>query len=84
MLSYQEEYALSLVNPNDRLFLYLESHSKADVNRLRSYFPSDKKFDGRVAVLRLVYEIDPEIPFLAKYPSSTLAGDSPLLWLREL
>ena len=33
---YQEDYALSLVNPNDRLFLYLESHTKADVNRLRS------------------------------------------------
>jgi serine/threonine protein kinase len=72
VLSYQEEYALSLVNPNDRLFLYLESHTRTDVNRLRSYFPIDKKFDGRVAVLRLVYEIDPEIPFLAKFPSSTI------------
>ena len=72
VLSYQEEYALSLVNPNDRLFLYLESHSKADVNRLRSYFPADRQFDGRVAVLRLVYEIDKEIPFLAKFPSSTV------------
>jgi serine/threonine protein kinase len=72
VLSYQEDYALSLVNPNDRLFLYLESHTKADVNRLRSYFPIDKKFDGRVAVLRLVYEIDREIPFLAKFPSSTV------------
>ena len=72
VLSYQEEYALSWVNPNDRLFLYLESHTKADVNRLRSYFPADRQFDGRVAVLRLVYEIDKEIPFLAKFPSSTV------------
>ena len=72
VLSYQEDYAMSLVNPNDRLFLYLESHTKADVNRLRSYFPSDRNFDGRVAVLRLVYEIDPEIPFLAKFPSATV------------
>ena len=72
VLSYKEEYALSLVNPNDRLFLYLESHTKADVNRLRSYFPADRQFDGRVAVLRLVYEIDKEIPFLAKFPSSTV------------
>lgn len=72
ILSYQEDYALSLVNPNDRLFLYLESHSKADINRLRSYFPIDRKFDGRVAVLRLAYEIDPEIPFLAKFPSTTV------------
>ena len=72
VLSYQEEYALALVNPNDRLFLYLESHSRADVKRLRSYFPSEKKFDGRLAVLKLAYEIDPEIPFLAKLPSTSL------------
>ncbi len=72
VLSYQEEYELALVNPNDRLFLYLESHSKADIRRLRSYFPSEKKFDGRLAVLKLAYEIDPEIPFLAKLPSSSL------------
>ena len=72
VLSYQEEYAMTLTNPNDRLFLYLESHSKADVNRLRSYFPADANFDGRVAVLRLVYEIDRDIPFLAKFPSSTV------------
>ena len=72
VLSYQEEYALSLVNPNDKLFLYLESHTKADVSRLRSYFTADANYDGRVAVLRLVYEIDRDIPFLAKFPSSTV------------
>ena len=72
VLSYQEEYALALINPNDRLFLYLESHSKADVNRLRSYFPSEKKFDGRLSILKLVYEIDNEIPFLTKLPSASL------------
>ena len=38
VLSYQEEYKIALANPNDTLYLYLESHSKADVNRLRSYF----------------------------------------------
>ncbi len=71
VLSYQEEYAMALRNPNDTLFLYLESHSKADINRLRSYF-SEKKFEGRVAILRLVYEIDKDIPFLNQYPSSSL------------
>ncbi|MBQ8706129.1 MAG: protein kinase [Paludibacteraceae bacterium] len=71
VLSYQDEYALVLRNPNDSLFLYLESHSKADVNRLRSYF-SEKDFDGRVAIMRLVYEIDKEISFLNQSPSSTL------------
>lgn len=71
VLSYQEEYAIALQNPNDTLFLYLESHSKADINRLRSYF-SEKEFEGRVAILRLVYEIDKDIPFLNQYPSSSL------------
>lgn len=71
VLSYQEEYAMALRNPNDTLFLYLESHSKADINRLRSYF-SEKEFEGRVAILRLVYEIDKDIPFLNQNPSSSL------------
>ena len=73
VLSYQEEYSLLLTNPNDTLFLYLESHSKADVNRLRSYFSPESKMDKRIAILRLAYEADPEIPFLGKYPSSSLS-----------
>ena len=73
VLSYQEEYLLVLTNPNDTLFLYLESHSKADVNRLRSYFSPESKMDKRIAILRLAYEADPEIPFLGKYPSSSLS-----------
>lgn len=71
VLSYQEEYAIALRNPNDTLFLYLESHSKANINRLRGYF-SEEVFDGRVAVLRLVYEVDKEMSFLLQHPSSTL------------
>lgn len=77
MLSYQEQYSLLLRNPNDALFLYLESHSKCDVNRLRSYFSADEENnitpDYRVAILRSVYEIDKEIPFLSKYPSSNIS-----------
>ena len=73
VLSYQEEYIMSLMNPNDRLFLYLETHTRCDINRLRSYFPREEQFDGRVAILKLVYEIDREIPFLAKYPSTSLS-----------
>ena len=72
VLSYQEEYAMALKNPNDNLFLYIESHTKADVSRLRSYFSQESQTDARVAILRLVYEIDKEIPFLAKAPSSNL------------
>ena len=79
LLSFVEKYGVLLQNPNDSLFLYLETHSKCDVNRLRSYFATSRddgtpiKFDPRVAVLRTVFEIDPEIPFLVKYPSSTIA-----------
>lgn len=73
VLSYQEEYIMSLMNPNDRLYLYLETHTRCDISRLRSYFPREEQFDGRVAVLKLVYEIDREIPFLAKFPSTSLS-----------
>ena len=73
VLSYQDEYKLALADPNDNLYLYLESHSKADVNRLRSYFAEDSNLDIRVAILKFVYEIDSDIPFLVNRPSSNLA-----------
>ena len=77
MLSYIERYSVLLRNPNDTLFLYLEYHSKCNVDRLRSYFNNeldeDRKIDYRVAVIRSVFEIDKEIPFLAKYPSSNIS-----------
>ena len=61
-----------LVNPNDTLYQYLESHTKCNIDRLRSYFSQSEKFDAKVAVMRLVFEIDPEIPLLSRFPSSTL------------
>jgi len=73
LLSYQEEYILALRNINDPFFLYVETHTEADVERLRSYFAPDSGIAGRVAILRVVYEIDKEIPFLVRQPSSTLA-----------
>ena len=72
MLSYPKEYGMLLTNPNDTLFLYLESHTKCNVKRLRSYFEKKDDLDARVAVMRVVYEIDPDIPLMARYPSSTL------------
>ena len=74
LLSYQEKYAVLLRNPHDSLFLYLESHTKCNVDRLRSYFKGDEdeKIDYRVAILRCAYEIDKNIPFLPKYPSATI------------
>lgn len=70
LLNYADEYAVTLRNTNDSLWLYLESHSKCNVNRLRSYFTHNQ--DGKVAVTRCVYELDDQLPFLPKYPSSSL------------
>lgn len=74
LLSYQEKYAVLLRNPHDSLFLYLESHTKCDVDRLRSYFKGEEheNIDYRVAIMRCAYEIDKNIPFLPKYPSATI------------
>ena len=72
LLSYMEDYGILLANPNDNLFLYLESHTKCDVDRLRSYFSHSEKKSSRIAIMRTAYEIDPEIPLLARYPSSNL------------
>lgn len=73
LLAQQEKYALILKNPNDRLFLWLEGHTRCDVNRLRSYFRDLKtKEQRRLAILKLVYEIDPELPFLARHQSATV------------
>ena len=73
LLSYMEEYGILLANPNDSLFLYLESHTKCNVSRLRSYFTPSSHPDTHVAVMKLVYEIDPDIALLGKYPSSTVS-----------
>ena len=70
LLSNQQRYALELQNPNNSLFLWLESHTKCNLDRLRSYFKPEA--DGRVALLRMVYEIDGEIPFLTHYPSANI------------
>ena len=72
LLSYVEDYGILLANPNDNLFLYLESHTKCDVDRLRSYFSHSERKNSRVAIMRTAYEIDLEIPLLARYPSSNL------------
>ena len=75
VLSYQEQYGMLLKNPNDNLFIYLETHTRCDVNRLRSYFTdldASKPDETRKAVMKTVFEMDPEIPFLTKGPSSTL------------
>lgn len=73
VLAASDEYALALKNEHDSLFLYLESHSTANIERLRSYFREDSHLDSRKAILQLAYEVDSEIPFLPKYPSSNIS-----------
>lgn len=70
LLANQEKYAIMLRKPNDDLFLWLDTHVKCDIERLRSYFSKDA--DSHVAIQRLVYEIDADIPFLSRHPSSTI------------
>lgn len=72
LLSYQSDYALLLTNPNDSLFLYLESHTKCNIDRIRSYFTKLDKQNAHIPIMRTVFEIDPEIPLLSRYPSSNL------------
>ncbi|MCH5301553.1 MAG: protein kinase [Prevotella sp.] len=71
LLSYQAEYAVLLKNPHDKLFLYLETRTKCDVERLRGYF-QQPDFKPHVAIMRMAYEIDNEIPFLARNSSNTV------------
>ncbi len=70
LLSNKERYAHDLQNQNDRLYLWLEQHTKVDVKRIQSYFTPDA--EPHVAVMRMVYEIDPTVPFLSKGTSSTI------------
>ena len=72
LMKYSEEYAMTLRNPNDSLWLYVESHAQCNVARMREYFSPDSGIDGKVAVARCVYELDDELPFMPQYPSSTL------------
>ena len=70
LLKNISKYAITLQNPNDSLFLWLESHTKSDIERLRSYVSSGA--DTRIGVLRIVFETDPDLPFLAQHPSATV------------
>ena len=72
LISDIDHYAVALCNSHDPFWIYVETHSKCNVNRIRSYFANSNPDLCRKAVLRTAYEIDPEIPFLIKHPSSTI------------
>lgn len=72
LLRYSDEYSIVLRNPNNRLWLYVESHTNCNVDRLRGYFNAKRFEHDRWAVMRICYEIDPDLPLFPDYPSSTL------------
>ena len=69
LLQYADEYTVILQDSFNPLFSYIESHGDHDIARLRNYFKGDVT---RASVLKLAYEIDPTIPFLAREQSDTL------------
>lgn len=72
MITNISEYMLVLKNPHDRLWIYLETRTDCDVDRMRNYFTQGNTHDLAVAVMRTVYEIDSDMPFLIKYNAKTL------------
>lgn len=73
LLDNADEYASLLRNRNDRLWLYVETHSPTcNIDRMRNYFYDASQEDRRKALMRVVYELAPEMPLMARYPSSTL------------
>ncbi len=64
------DYLVLLKDPLHPYFLYLETHTDADLKRIRAYFADDNA--DKTAIIKAVYETDPDMPFLANAPSSTL------------
>ena len=71
MMKYADEYAVTLRNPNDPLWIYIETHSKCNVGRLRGYFKEDGS-SPLVPVVRCAYELNPDLPFIPDCPSSSV------------
>ncbi|MCF0196961.1 MAG: protein kinase, partial [Bacteroidaceae bacterium] len=61
LMQYADEYMIVLQDPYNPLFSYIESKGDYDVARLRGYFKKDVSYKS---VLKLVYEIDSQLPFL--------------------
>lgn len=71
LMRYADEYLVLLKDPLHPYFIYLETHTEADVDRIRAYFAADGA-DAK-AIAKAVYESDPDMPFLANAPSATVA-----------
>lgn len=69
LMRYADEYEVTLQAPYNPLFSYIESKGELDVNRLRGYF---KDVHDNTAIMKLVFEIDGELPFLRTTASSSI------------
>lgn len=54
-------YSRALADKNDKLFIYLNATGRGEVNKLIPLFKKDK--DNRDAMLRLIYALDPSLPW---------------------
>lgn len=64
------DYLVLLKDPLHPYFIYLETHTDADVDRIRGYF-NDEHADT-TAIIKAVYETDVDMPFLSSAPSQTI------------
>lgn len=70
LMKYAADYLVLLKDPLHPYFIYIETHTDANIERIRSYFSDE--FADRTAIIKAIYETDPDMPFLAKAPSSTV------------
>lgn len=57
-------YSQALADKNDKLFIYLNSTGRGEVNKLVPLFKKDK--DNRDAMLQLIYALNPSLPWIMK------------------
>lgn len=69
LLSNTQEYELLLKEPTNGLFVYLQCVTDLDIVRICSYFKNDPP---EIALWKLLYEMDKELPFLNDKPSSSI------------
>lgn len=69
LLSNIAEYGMLLQNGNNDLYQYLQIHSEANISQLKKLFTTD---EPRIAVWKLVYAVDKEMPFLSAKPSTSI------------
>lgn len=72
LLASPNDYAMVMSDPHDSVWLYLESHSKANIDQMRGYFRSAGNPYNIIALQRCIYELEPQLPFQARYDTHTI------------